>query len=61
MQEFPDPETRYVLAVQPVPISMIRLTSILAEAVGEKFTLVKIIRKEDVFLSQNSLMTVRQF
>ena len=42
LRNFPDPKIRYVLAVQPFLINMFRLTSILAETVGDKSNLIKI-------------------
>jgi nucleoside-diphosphate-sugar epimerase len=60
IRQFPDKSFPYILAVQPEPLQAKNLISTLAEAAGGSGTRVKVCSREEIFLMDEELMTVRQ-
>lgn len=60
LRNFPDPQTPYVLAVQPGQIQAIDLYESFIEAAGGPEIRVRVCKQEEIFLMSEELMTVTE-
>lgn len=61
IHQFPDSNFPYILLVQPEPLQAKNLISILAESAGGPETRIRACEREEIFLMDEELMTVRFF
>lgn len=60
IQKFPDPKFDYILAVQPETLSAKDIAEMFADAAGGPLMRIKICPRDDFFLMNEELMTVRK-
>lgn len=60
IRNFPDPSFPYILAVQPESLPVMKIVKNLCEAAGGPETRIRICQRDEIFLMNEELMTVRK-